>query len=320
MQAILDICCGLDVHKDSVVACIIKSKKQSVLSNQTDDVDKEIRVFKTFLDDLTKLRDWLESENCHHVAMESTGVYWHPIYDALEPAFNGNIELLVVNARHMKNVPSKKTDFKDAEWIALLLRAGLLRGSFIPPQDIRELRQLTRYRKHMTNDINTQKNRIEKSLQQAGFKFSTFLSDIFCLSGRNLMNVLILKGKLTPLDVEEQAKFIRQVKRDEIKTALNGKLSKFQRDFLQLQLSHLDEITKHLVDIEKSIAKITEPFAEEIALMDTIPGIAKTSAIAILAEIGGDMRKFPTAEHFCSWAGLAPGSNTSANKKKKVRA
>ena len=179
MQTILHNCCGMDVHKDTVVACIIKSDPSTPAVNVKDEVTKEIKVFGTFPDDLAQLKAWLESEDCRYVAMESTGVYWQPIYEALEDAHDGKADIKIVNARHMKNVPGKKTDIKDSEWIALLLRAGLLLGSFIPPQEIRELRQLTRYRKNIVQDVNTQKNRIEKTLQQAGFKLSTFLTDIF---------------------------------------------------------------------------------------------------------------------------------------------
>jgi transposase len=311
MQTILDTCCGLDVHKESVVACIVKTGHMG-----KDDVIKEIRVFKTFLDDLTALREWLESENCRHVAMESSGVYWYPVFDVLESAFGGGIEVLVTNARHMRNVPGKKTDIKDAEWIALLLRAGLLDGSFIPPQDVRELRQLTRYRKNIVEDINTQKNRIEKSLQQSGFKLSTFLSDVFGVSGRNLLNVLVKRGKLTALDVETETKRISQVKKDEIKLSINGNLSRHQRDFLKMQLSLLDELNAHLATVETSISETSAKFNDCIERLDTIPGIAVTSATAIIAEIGIDMSKWKTAEHFCSWAGLSPGNNKSAGKKK----
>ena len=226
------------------------------------------------------------------------------------------MELLVTNARHMRNVPGKKTDIKDAEWIATLLRAGLLRGSFIPPLDVRELRQLTWYRKNVVEDINTQKNRIEKTLQQAGFKLSTFLSDIFGVSGRNLIGVLIQKGKLTPIDVENATKRISPEKKKEIKLAINGLLSERQRQFLQLQITMLDDLLEHLTAIEQSIAELSRPFTNEIDRLDTIPGIAVTSAAAIIAEIGVDMNKFPTAEHFCSWAGVTPGENQSAGKKK----
>lgn len=316
MQPILNICCGLDVHKESVVACIIKTKSKTVLDQKREDVEKEIRVFKTFLNDLVDLKNWVEANNCRHVAMESTGVYWYPIYDVLETAFNGDIELLVTNARHMKNVPGKKTDIKDAEWIATLLRAGLLRGSFIPPVDIRELRQLTRYRKKIVEDINKQKNRIEKFLQQSGFKLSTFLSDVFGVSGTNLINVLIAKGTLTSLDIDIEVKRISIEKKNEIKYAINGKLNAHQRNLLKMQMSLLDDLNKHLLSVEDSISAISKKFEKQINCLDTIPGIAVTSATAIIAEIGVDMSKFPTAEHFCSWAGLCPGDNESAGKKK----
>ena len=285
MQTILHNCCGLDVHKDSVVACILKTRQSLMAERRKEDVEKEIRVFETFPNDLARLRNWLESENCRHVAMESTGVYWHPIYDALEDAFSGKMEIIVANARHMKNVPGKKTDIKDAEWIASLLRAGLLSASFIPPREVRELRQVTRYRKNIVQDIGTQKNRIEKSLQQAGFKLSTFLSDVFGVSGRNLLQVLIDEGSLSAQDVESETRRISAAKKADIIRAISGNLSLHERSFLKLQLSLLDELLVHLAKIEQSIAELSAKFNPEIDLLDTIPGIAKTSATAIIAEI-----------------------------------
>jgi len=315
MQVILHNCCGLDVHKNSVVACILKTKNLTS-DNKSEVFEKEIRTFETFPDTLKQLKAWLELEDCHHVAMESTGVYWHPVYDALESAFEGDIEILVVNARHMKNVPGKKTDVKDAEWIAKLLRAGLLSGSFIPPHDVRELRQLTRYRKNVVQDISKQKNRIEKTLQTAGFKLSTFLSDIFGVSGRNLINVLINQGKISHHDVETETRHISAEKKAEIKRAVNGRLSVHQRNFIKLQISLLDDQLAHLDIIEQSISELSVNFHDDIERLDTIPGIATTAATAIVAEIGTDMSKFPTSEHFCSWAGLTPGDHMSAGKKK----
>jgi transposase len=306
----------MDVHKDSVVACILKTRDSQCVERGEDDVDKEMRVFETFPDNLAQLREWLESENCCHVAMESTGVYWYPVYEALENACGGKMELIVTNPRHMKNVPGKKTDIKDAEWIAKLLRAGLLDGSFIPPAEVRELRQLTRYRKNMVEDVSTQKNRIEKTLQLAGFKLSTFLSDVFGVSGRNLLRVLIKKGRLSPTDVENETRRISADKKAELKRAISGQLTLQQRRFLQLQTNHLDEMLTHLAEVEASISELSAKFQNEIERLDTIPGIAETSATAVIAEIGTDMSKFPTAEHFCSWAGLVPGDNKSAGKKK----
>jgi len=306
----------MDVHKDSVVACILKTCTTSEASHSNADVEKEIRVFDTFPDELAKLREWLESENCTNVAMESTGIYWHPIYEAIEDACGDEMNILVTNARHMRNVPGKKTDMKDAEWIAGLLRAGLLAGSFIPPQDVRELRQLTRYRKNVVQDINTQKNRIEKTLQQAGFKMSSFLSDVFGVSGRNLISVLIKNGKLLPHDVDHETRRISKEKKADIKRAINGKLTEKQRNFLQLQITLLDGLLAHLETIEESIAELSIKWSDDIERLSTIPGIGLTSATAIIGEIGSDMSKFPTAEHFCSWAGVVPSDNTSAGKKK----
>ena len=315
MQTILHNCCGLDVHKESVVACIIKTSNLSSDSND-EEVEKEIRVFETFPDALKELKSWLELEDCHHVAMESTGVYWCPVYEVLESSFGGDIELLVVNSRHMRNVRGKKTDIKDAEWIARLLRAGLLAGSFIPPLEVRELRQLARYRKNIVEDITAQKNRIEKTLQTANIKLSTFLTDIFGVSGRNLINVLVEKGYLSHEDVETETKRISQEKKDAIKRVVNIQLSTHVRNFIKMQLNLLDELFVHLESVEESIDELSAQFQEEIERLDTIPGIATTAATAIIAEIGIDMSKFPTAEHFCSWAGLSPGSNESAGKKK----
>ena len=315
MQALLELCCGLDVHKDSVVACIIKSSSFNSSKNK-DNVDVEIKTFSTMLSDLEKLKDWITENNCHHVAMESTGVYWYPVYETLETAFDGDITLLVTNARHMRNVPGKKTDINDAQWIASLLRAGLLSGSFIPDNDVRELRQLTRYRRNIVQDVSQQKNRIEKTLQQAGFKLSTFLSDIFGVSGRNLINVLIKKGRLSQIDIDNETKKVSSAKKEEMKFALNGRLTRHQRDFLKLEIDHLDSLLIHQEQVEKSIALKSESFNEAIERLDTIPGIAVSSATSIIAEIGTDMSKFKTAEHFCSWAGLSPGNNESAGKKK----
>jgi len=315
MQTILHNCCGLDVHKDSIVACILKTSNASLDSNN-EEVEKEIRVFETFPNTLKELKNWLESEDCHHVAMESTGVYWYPVYEVLESAFGGDIEVLVVNARHMRNVRGKKTDIKDAEWIAKLLRAGLLAGSFIPPHEVRELRQLTRYRKSIVEDISAQKNRIEKTLQTANVKLSTFLTDVFGVSGRNLINVLVEKGYIAPEDVETETKRISQEKKDAIKRVVNVQLSTHVRDFIKVQLNLLDGLLAHKESVEESIDEFIAQFQEAIERLDTIPGIATTAATAIIAEIGTDMSKFPTAEHLCSWAGLSPGNNESAGKKK----
>lgn len=189
MKDLLETCCGLDVHKDKITACILDGPLGQPTTSQ-------IREFTTLIPDIIALRDWIVSFHCHHVAMESTGIYWQPIYEILEDAFSDDITLLVVNARHMKNVPGKKTDMRDSEWIATLLRAGLLNGSFIPDKNIREFRHLNRYRKSIIRDITSQKNRVEKFLQSSGFRLSSFISDIFGASGRNIIKYLIAHGRI----------------------------------------------------------------------------------------------------------------------------
>jgi len=310
MKDILDCCCGLDIHKDSIVACLMKGPVNQQPSS-------EIRTFSTQNHDIDALRNWLETQECRHVAMESTGIYWQPVYAILELAFDGSMSLIVVNARHMKNVPGKKTDMKDAEWISTLLRAGLLNGSFIPAKDIRELRQLTRYRKSVIFDITSQKNRVEKFLQSSGFRLSTFLSDIFGVSGRNIINHLAEHGTITMPDLDNYLKKKARLKIVDIMTAINGRLNVHQRMILKMLLNYLAQMEKHLIEVEAEITSEIQKFEHAIELLDSIPGIYKTAASSIIAEIGIDMSQFKTSEHICSWAGLSPGSNESAGKKKE---
>ncbi|WP_227764392.1 IS110 family transposase [Zhaonella formicivorans] len=312
MQDILEICCGLDVHKETVVACLLKG-------NVDGEPVKTIRTFSTLLAGLDEMKVWLENENCRHVAMESTGIYWQPVYNVLEEAFDGSMVLIVANARHMKNVPGKKTDMKDAEWIATLLRAGLLEGSFVPSKPIRELRNLTRYRKSIIEEITSQKNRIEKHLQSCGFKLSTFLTDIFGVSGRAIMDHLSHHGKISAREVENFVKGRAKNKLHEIKQAVNGKMDVHQREFLKLLLGWLDQHYEHLRQVEQNLEEKLAQYQRQLEQLDGIPGIDKTAAAAILAEIGIDMSRFKTAEHICSWAGLSPGNNESAGKKKSTR-
>lgn len=278
MKDLLEISCGLDVHKEKIVACILTGP----LGKPT---RSEIREFSTLIPDMIALRHWIVSKNCHHVAMESTGIYWMPIYEILEDAFSGDITLLVVNARHTKNVPGKKTDMRDSEWISTLLRAGLLNGSFIPEKRIREFRDLNRYRKSVIRDITSQKNRIEKFLQSSGFRLSSFISDIFGASGRNIILHLIEHGQID-------------------KTALDSCRKTKTRN-------RIDEI-------ETSLEEDMAPFALQVEQLNSIYGISTTASYAIIAEIGIDMKPFKTAEHICSWAGLCPGNNESAGKRKST--
>ena len=314
MEALVTCCCGLDIHKESIVACLLQGPPEEGLKPTS-----ELREFGTQLADLLALREWLQEKACHHVAMESTGIYWQPVYAVLEAALPNEMHLLVVNARHMKNVPGKKTDMRDAEWIATLLRAGLLRGSFVPERDIRDLRQFTRYRKALVRDITSQKNRIEKLLQASGFRLSSFLSDIFGASGIAIMGQLVQVGYISRPSLDVCLKGRARQQMNAILSNLNGTLSAPQRHLLKRQLAHLQDLQDNLTEVEEDIRTSFPRFEGPIVLLDTIPGIDLTAAYAILAEIGTDMSAFPTAQHICAWAGLAPGNHQSAGMKKKQR-
>lgn len=311
MKYILDCCCGLDVHKDTIVACLLKGSVDTKPFS-------EIRTFSTLISNLEDLKSWLVDPNCKHVAMESTGIYWKPVYEILELAFDSEMSILVVNARHMKNVPGRKTDMRDAEWIATLLRAGLLNGSFIPAKQIRELRDVTRYRKSVISDITSQKNRIEKFLQSSGFRLSTFISDIFGVSGMGILKHLAKHGSITLQDLDIYLKTKTRHKINEIMLAINSELNLHQRQFLSMLIKHLEQLRINLKEVESEITSEIQKFEHQIEVIDTIPGIDKTAASAIIAEIGIDMSCFKTAEHICSWAGLSPGNNESAGKKKRT--
>lgn len=308
MEAVLECCCGLDVHRDTVVACVLRGSREG----KTESITK---TFATLPNDLEELRKWLENMQCRHAAMESTGVYWQPVQQALEGAFDSTLVLLVVNARHMRNVPGHKTDMKDAEWIATLLRAGLLKGSFIPSRLVRDLRDFTRYRKTQVETIASQKNRIEKLLQSAGIKLSTFLSDVFGVSGRAILEVLAKDGRVEPQKVMGLLKKRLKVKHDEVSLALVGYLSNPQQRLLTMELTQLQSMEEHLLSIEKEIQLQLQQFKSQVDLLDGIPGIDIVGAATILGEIGADLSSFPSAQHLCSWAGLAPGNHESAGKK-----
>lgn len=312
MEAILEICCGLDVHRDNIVACLIKGSLDNKPKSET-------RTFSALQHGLTSLREWLEKEDCHHVAMESTGVYWKPVYTILEDAFDGDIEILLVNAQKIKNVPRRKTDVKDSEWIASLLRSGLLSGSFIPEKDVRELRELTRYRKSIVYEVSSQKNRIEKFLQSCGFKLSTFMSDVFGASGRLIINHLINHGEVSVEELDALVKGILRKKKTDIALALNGKMNKHERRFLSIQMQHLQQKEDNIEELDNAIDDYLEKFKNYAQILDGIPGISKVATAAIIGEIGVDMSKFPNAENICSWAGLSPGCNESAGKTKSTK-
>ena len=241
------------------------------------------------------------------------------IYAVLETALSDEMHLMVVNARHMKNLPGKKTDMRDAEWIATLLRAGLLKGSFVPERDIRDLRQFTRYRKAIIRDITSQKNRIEKLLQSNGFRLSSFLTDIFGSSGKAIMNQLVLVGFISRDSLAVCLKAQARKKAEEILSGLNGMLSMPQRKLLKMQLAHLTDLEDNLREVEEEIHINFSQFEGPIELLDSIPGINQTAAYAILAEIGRNMTSFPTAQHICSWAGwISTWKSPKCRKKEKT--
>ena len=292
--------CGLDVHKKNVVACIITPDH------------KEIRTFSTMTEDLLALIDWIKSHGVTHVAMESTGSYWKPVYNLLEME---QIQTLVVNARHIKHVPGRKTDVKDAEWIAGLLRHGLLTGSYIPSRPQRELRELVRYRRSLIEERAREVQRIQKVLEGANIKLSSVASDVLGKSGRLMIEAMI-EGQTDAVALSELAQRRLKNKKAELQKALHGLIGPHQRLMLKTQLRHIDELDKLIEQLDAEIKERMTPFEDDLERLDTIPGIARRTAEQILAEIGTNMDPFPTAAHLCSWAGLAPGNNESAGKRK----
>jgi transposase len=299
MDVVYTHVCGLDVHKKNIVACIITPK------------GKEIRTFEAMTDHVILLVDWIKGAGCSHVAMESTGAYWKPIYNLLELE---GIETLVVNAQHIKNVPGRKTDVKDAEWIAGLLRHGLLKGSFIPRRDQRELRELIRYRRSLIEERSREVSRIQKVLEGANIKLSSVVSNVLGKSGRAMIEALIT-GETDPGILSELAKHKLKSKKEDLKRALNGLVGHHQKLMLSAQLRHIDYLDEEIGRLDEEIKKRMLPFEEDLALLDTIPGIARRTAETIVAEIGVNMDQFPSAAHLCSWAGLCPGQNESAGKR-----
>ncbi len=297
---VVSVGCGIDVHKDIIVATIQKSNEQI-----------ETREFRAYTSSLKSLRDWCKTEQVTHVAMESTGVYWKPVYNVLEDAF----EIILVNARHVKNVPGHKTDKKDSKWLSKLLLSGLLKGSFIPPKEIRELRDLVRYRKKIIAQIAREKNRIIKILEDANIKLSSVLSNVDGVVGTNIINSLIAGI----VDINELMKFYHgkiKTSKEEFRLALEGTITKHHRFMLQMHKDSIAENEKLIARLDAEIDEQVKQYQVEISLLQTIPGVAKDSAISIISEMGEDMSKFPNEHHLSSWAGMSPGNNESGGKKK----
>lgn len=292
--------CGLDVHKEKVVATI----RGKGIVTQT-------KSFSTYTSSLISLRDWLLKHGITHVAMESTGIYWKPIFNIL----GDHIKIILVNARHVKNVPGKKTDQNDSQWLAKLLIAGLLKGSFIPNRDIRELRDLVRYKTKLTNQISSEKNRAIKVLEDANIKLSSVLSDIFGVTGQKILNEII-SGDYQPEKLLHHVHGKVKKSREEIKEAITGNVTGHHRFMLQTIMESIGKIEDTIIKLDSQINKQTAKYGLEIELLDGIPGVDKDGAICIIAEIGADMSAFPDQKHLAKWAGMCPGNNESGGKKK----
>jgi transposase len=302
MERVLERCCGLDVHKKTVTACV------RVPGPRTER-EQHIRTFGTTTHELLALRDWLEGYGVTHVAMESTGVYWKPIFYLLEEVFS----CLLVNAAQIAQVPGRKTDVKDCAWIAQLLEHGLVRGSFVPPAPIRELRDLTRYRRALVQEQTREANRIHKVLEDAGVKLASVASDVLGVSGRAILAALV-DGTTDPEALADLARGALRKKLPALRHALAGRFRPHHAFLIAQLLAHYDYLDEMIVALGEQIDRIIAPFAEEVARLDTIHGVNKRTAEAIIAELGVDMRVFPTAGHCASWVGICPGNNESAGK------
>ena len=300
MQTVYERCCGIDVHKKLIVACFRNGKKA------------ELRKFDTLTCSIKELANWLLDNNCQMVAMESTGAYWKPIYNILELH---NIDVIVVNAHHMKTVPGRKTDVKDAEWIADLLQHGLLKASYIPSKEQRELREIVRYRKNLVEERSREINRLEKTLEGANIKLSSFVSNLTGVSSRNLLEQALV-GEVNQENIGDLIHSSMMDKKVDLLKAMDGVFSPIQKKLVRAILDHIDDMTKRIKDLDDIIDDQMKGNEDKIKKIDDMSGIGKRSAEVIISEIGTDMSRFPTAAHLASWAGLCPGNNESAGKRK----
>lgn len=300
MQVVYQRCCGLDVHKRSLTACVITPAGRST------------RSFGTMTAALLALADWLEEEQVTQVAMEATGVYWKPVYNLLE---SHELTLLVVNAQHIKAVPGRKTDVQDAEWIADLLRHGLLRGSYIPGREQRELRELVRYRKALVRERSAEANRLQKTLEGANIKLASVASDVLGKSGRAMLEALVA-GTTDPEVLAALAKGRLRGKQAQLEQALRGLMGPHQRLLLAAQLRHVDFLDQQIAQLSQEVETRMRPFESAPDRLQTIPGVGRRTAEVIMTEIGDDMDRFPSAGHLASWAGMCPGNHESAGKRK----
>jgi transposase len=303
MEVIYRRCCGLDIHKKVILACLMVPGANEKLA-------KEVRTFGAMTKDLVALSEWLKANGVTHVAMESTGIYWKPVWNILE----GDFDLLLVNAQHIKAVPGRKTDVKDCEWIAELLRHGLVQGSFVPDRPQRELRELTRYRTALIGERSAELNRLEKTLEGANIKLASVASKIGGKSAREMLGALVA-GVTDAAVLADLAKGKLRKKIPVLQQALTGQVGAHQRFLLSQQLAHIDDLDQAIAQLDARIEKQMRPFEDKIARMDTIPGVGQRTAEVVVAEVGVDLSRFPSAAHLASWAHMSPGNNESAGKR-----
>lgn len=303
MQTLHERCCGLDVHKQSISACVRVTQGAEAV--------EEFAAFGTMSSDILRLGDWLEGHGVRHVAMESTGVYWKPIWNLLEERF----ELMLVNAQHIKHVPGRKTDMMDCQWIAQLLACGLLAPSFVPERPQRELRELTRHRATLMQEKSRLANRVQKVLEDAGIKLASVASDVLGASGRAMLDQIVA-GRTDPAELAELARRRMRGKIPQLREALAGRPTEHHRFMLGELLEQVRFVESRVARVEERIDEQTRPLADAVARLDTIPGVDVTTAQALAAEIGVNMEQFPSARHLASWAGICPGNHESAGKRK----
>lgn len=310
MDVIVDRCAGLDVHKNTVMAAV-RSPDGAGGRSQV------VREFSTFTADLVRLRDWLAEAGVTQVVMEATGVYWRPVWHVLEE--HARYELMLVNPRHVKNLPGRKTDAGDAAWLAQLLECGLLRGSFVPTKEMSRLRDLTRYRTKLTQERTREIQRVQKLLEDANIKLDSVITDVMGKSAREMLDALIAGQH----DVEAMAQMARtrmRPKIPELRLALDGRFDDHHRLMLRMHLHHIDDLSAMIAELDAKVDELMAPFAEPATRLLSIPGVGKRTAETIVAEIGIDMSRFPTAAHLASWVGLCPGNDESAGKRRSGKA
>lgn len=300
---VVSVGCGIDVHQNLIVATIRRS-----------DTDYETKSFDAYTSSLTALREWCNQKGVTHVAMESTGIYWKPVFNILEEDF----EIILVNARHVKNVPGHKTDKKDSAWLSKLLLSGLLKASFIPPRDIRELRDLVRYKKKIVSQTASEKNRVIKILEDGNIKLSSVLTNVDGAVGSKIINDII-KGQTNPEELLKYYHGKMKAGKEEVKKALEGRLTKHHQLMLKLIKQSIDDKERLITTIELQIDEAARQYSVAIENLQTIPGVGKDSAISIISEIGADMDAFPSEHNLSSWAGMSPGNNETGGKKKVLK-